>query len=234
MLEIINISKKYKKETALDNINLSIDSSTSIALIGESGSGKTTLCKLILDIEKPSSGKIIKNIPKINIVFQDYRSSVNPLFKVKQILREPFWLEKKIFNEIKLNKFLEELNLLPNILDKFPHELSGGQLQRVCILRAILGEPSFLILDEALNALDIFTKDKVITFLKRLKKEENLNYFLITHDLQVASALCDEIKILKKGKIIESLKINSLKKAQNSYTKELINSVIFIKEKNEK
>ncbi len=233
MLKIINLYKIYEKNVILEKINLTINNSKSLALIGENGAGKTTLCKLILGLEKPTSGQIIKNISEINIVFQDYRSSVNPLFKVKKIIQEPFWLKNKKFCKIRLKNFLKELNLLPNILEKFPHELSGGQLQRICILRALLAKPSFLILDEALNALDIFTKTKVISLLKKLQKEENLTIFFITHDLQIASTLCDEIKILKNGKIIESLHKNYLNKAQNSYTKKLIDSVMIVRNKNE-
>ncbi len=226
MLTIKNLIKKYKKEYILKDINLEIKNNHSLALVGESGAGKTTLSKLILGLEKATKGIINLNKKNINIVFQDYRSSVNPLFKIKEILQEPFWKNKKEFDENELKSLFNKFELPILILEKYPYELSGGQLQRVCIIRALLSKPNFIILDEAFSAIDATTKIKILKVLKELKEKNNLSYLLISHDLQLATALCDEIKILYKGEIIESLKTNSLKEAKHKYTKLLINSVI--------
>lgn len=226
MLEIKNLYKKYKKEYVLKDININIEKNSSLALVGESGAGKTTLSKIILNMEKQTKGKITIKEKGINVVFQDYRSSVNPIFKIKEIIKEPFWLKNRKLDEDCLEDLLQTFSLPLNIMEKYPHELSGGQLQRVCILRAILAKPTFLILDEAFSALDIYTKTKIVSYLKNLKKEENLTLLLITHDLQVATSLCENIKILYKGNIIETLKTKELKNAKNSYSKALIDSVI--------
>ncbi|WP_404319910.1 ABC transporter ATP-binding protein [Malaciobacter canalis] len=235
MLKIINLWKKYKKEFVLKDINLNIQKNSSLALVGESGAGKTTLSRLILGIDTPTKGDINIDNNSMSVVFQDYRNSVNPLFTIIEILKEPFWLRKITFSNERLEDLLKTFNLSKSLLDKYPHELSGGQLQRVCILRAILTKPSFLILDEAFSALDVSTKSRVVTYIKSLQKQQNLTILLITHDLEVATSLCENIKILFKGEVVESLKTNCLGQAQNQYTKLLIDSIIplKIKETNE-
>jgi len=223
LLEIKDLYKSYNKKFILKNININVKKNSSLALIGESGAGKTTLSKLILNIEKPTMGQINIREKKLNVVFQDYRSSVNPTFNINEILKEPFWSTNIKFDKKELEDLLQIFNLPNTILDKYPHQLSGGQLQRVCILRAILSKPNFLILDEAFNALDIYTKAKIVSFLK---EQKDLTLFLITHDLEIAVTLCEDIKILYKGDIIESLKSNSLKNVKHLYTKTLINSIM--------
>lgn len=223
MLEIKDLYKSYNKKFILKNININVKKNSSLALIGESGAGKTTLSKLILNIEKPTKGQINIREKKVNVVFQDYRSSVNPTFNIDEILKEPFWSTNIKFDKKELENLLQIFNLPNTILDKYPHQLSGGQLQRVCILRAILSKPDFLILDEAFNALDIYTKAKIVSFLK---EQKDLTLFLITHDLEIAVTLCEDIKILYKGDIIESLKSNSLKNVKHPYTKTLIDSIM--------
>ncbi|NVJ53265.1 MAG: ATP-binding cassette domain-containing protein [Campylobacteraceae bacterium] len=223
MLEIKDLYKSYNKKFILKNININVKKNSSLALIGESGAGKTTLSKLILNIEKPTKGQINIREKKVNVVFQDYRSSVNPTFNIDEILKEPFWSTNIKFDKKELGNLLQIFNLPNTILDKYPHQLSGGQLQRVCILRAILSKPDFLILDEAFNALDIYTKAKIVSFLK---EQKDLTLFLITHDLEIAVTLCEDIKILYKGDIIESLKSNSLKNVKHPYTKMLIDSIM--------
>lgn len=228
MLKIENLTKTYNKIDVLKNINIELNNSESLAIVGESGSGKSTLSKLILNLEKPTKGKIVLDEKKVSVVFQDYRSSVNPIFTIKQILDEPFWNSSKKISFDKLEQYLKKLDLDNDILEKFAHELSGGQIQRVCILRAILSNPSFLILDEALSALDISTKVKIIQLLEELKEKKNLRYFLITHDLEVATALCENIKVLYKGQVVESIKSTQLKEAKHPYTKELLNSIVLL------
>jgi len=223
LLEIKDLYKSYNKKFILKNININVKKNSSLALIGESGAGKTTLSKLILNIEKPTKGQINIREKKVNVVFQDYRSSVNPTFNIDEILKEPFWSTNIKFDKKELENLLQIFNLPNTILDKYPHQLSGGQLQRVCILRAILSKPDFLILDEAFNALDIYTKAKIVSFLK---EQKDLTLFLITHDLEIAVTLCEDIKILYKGDIIESLKSNSLKNVKHPYTKTLIDSIM--------
>lgn len=169
-----------------------------------------------------------ENKSAISIVFQDYRSSINPNFKIIEALQEPYWQKKQQITLKQIEELLTQVELPSWVLNSYIHELSGGQVQRVCIARALLSNPQILILDEALNALDIYTQTQIIKLLKKLQKEKNLTYFFITHDLESASALCEEIAVLYKGNIVETLNINNLKNAKHFYTKALIQAVIHI------
>ena len=197
--------------------------------IGESGSGKGTLGRIILGIEKPSSGEILleKNT-KISVVFQDYTSSVNPSYKVKDIIEEALSAivknskerEKEIIN------LLDKVGLNETFINRYPHELSGGQLQRVCIARAIAIKPDFILLDEAVSSLDINVQVQILDLLKKLKIEDNLSYLFITHDLMTITYLCDSVIFFKDGKIVEEVNdVSKLNKIKNDYSKELFNAV---------
>ncbi|RXJ81011.1 ABC transporter ATP-binding protein [Arcobacter sp. F2176] len=239
MLQLKNINKSYKKDLILNDINLKINKNSTMGLVGESGSGKTTLAKLILGLENPSNGEIyINNIPlskwqkinkgKMSIVFQDYRSSINPHFCIEEALQEPLWGKTKLSKD-EIKKILKQVELSENILFKYPHELSGGQLQRVCIARALILKPKFLVFDEALSALDVSTQVQIIHLLQKIKEQYELTYLIITHDLELASSLCDEITILKDGNIIEIINSKYLNKVNHSYTKALLDAVIPLK-----
>lgn len=239
MLQLKNINKSYKKDLILNNINLKINKNSTMGIVGESGSGKTTLAKLILGLENPSNGEIyVNDIPlskwqkinkgKMSIVFQDYRSSINPYFCIEEALQEPLWGKTKLSND-EIKKILKQVELSENILFKYPHELSGGQLQRVCIARALILKPKFLVFDEALSALDVSTQVQIINLLKKIKEQYELTYLFITHDLEVASSLCDEITILKDGNILEIINSKYLNKTNHSYTKALLDAVIPLK-----
>lgn len=245
MIEIKNINKSYTKQglkiknlEALKNINFSIREGECIGLLGESGSGKSTLSRLILGLEKPSSGTItidgmevntwIKNNKgKMSVVFQDYTSSVNPNFNVKQAIIEPLIsVGKKENLDSKVEELLEQVGLERSLKDRYPHELSGGQMQRVCIARAISTNPKFIVLDEAISALDVSIQAQVINILDKIKKDLGITYLFIAHDIQVAMNLCDRIIFLYKGEIVEQIYSNELANVQHEYSKKLIHSVI--------
>lgn len=238
MLRLENISKSYtNKEKVLKNINLCLPSNTSLALVGESGSGKSTLARLILGLEKADSGNISiegknlkewkkKNKGGMSVVFQDYTSSINPRFLVKDILQEALWQEKKRLNETELKELLSQVELSAKVLKSYPHELSGGQLQRICIARSLVLKPRLLILDEALSSLDVSTQAQVVALLKRLQKEYKMSYLFISHDLESASAICDEIAVLYEGQIVEKFSTCKLKDTKHFYTKKLLDSIM--------
>ncbi|MCI9061659.1 ABC transporter ATP-binding protein [Romboutsia sp.] len=233
-LQVKDINKSYRKygkiekQQVLKDVNFTIKEGECVGLVGESGSGKSTLSRLILGLEKPDSGSILiedlnvkkwikENQGKMSVVFQDYTSSSNPNFTVKEIILEPL---KVLGKKENLDKITEDL------LDRYPHELSGGQLQRVCIARSISTKPKFIVLDEAISSLDVSIQAQILELLKDLKDELNITYLFIAHDLQVVTYLCDRIIFLYRGEVVENIHSLNLAYVKNSYAKRLLNSVI--------
>lgn len=233
-LQVKDINKSYRKygkiekQQVLKDVNFIIKEGECVGLLGESGSRKSTLSRLILGLEKPDSGSILiedlnvkkwikENQGKMSVVFQDYTSSSNPNFTVKEIILEPL---KVLGKKENLDKITEDL------LDRYPHELSGGQLQRVCIARSISTKPKFIVLDEAISSLDVSIQAQILELLKDLKDELNITYLFIAHDLQVLTYLCDRIIFLYRGEVVENIHSLNLAYVKNSYAKRLLNSVI--------
>ena len=255
LLKASNIIKSYTQKkflkkfvkTVLNDVSLSLEQGKCLGIIGESGSGKSTLGRIITGIEKADSGIVEfegKNIHQkenrnvkndISIVFQNYVSSVNPRFSVAQIIAEPLIIsfqvnknkidKKKIDDEVK--KLIKIVGLSEEFLERFPNELSGGQLQRVCIARAIVTKPKFILLDEAVSSLDVSTQVEILDLLQKLKKEYNLSYIFITHDLLTITYICDSVIFFKDGKIEEKINdIRNLKNIKKDYSKRLLEAVI--------
>ena len=255
LLKVLNIKKSYTQKKflkksvkiVLNDVSLSLEQGKCVGIIGESGSGKSTLGRIITGIEKADSGVVEfegKNIHQkenrnmkndISVVFQNYVSSVNPRFSVAQIIAEPLIISSQVSrSKIDKNKIDEEVKKLIKIvglseefLERFPHELSGGQLQRVCIARAIVTKPKFILLDEAVSSLDVSTQVEILDLLQKLKKEYNLSYVFITHDLLTITYICDSVIFFKDGKIEEKIDdIRNLKNIKKDYSKKLLEAVI--------
>lgn len=247
MLEVKNVYKNYKKTgkgfkkeklNVLQNISFSIRTGECVGLVGESGSGKSTLGRLILGLEKADAGTIrmedkeittwIKeNKGQMSVVFQDYTSSANPYYKVSDIISEllrAFDTNEGI--QERVESLLEKVGLPLSVANRYPHELSGGELQRVCIARAISANPRFLVLDEAISSLDVSTQSQIMELLYRLKESENMSILFIAHDLQAVSHLCDRILFMENGHIVEQIASKNLSEVQNGYAKRLLDSVI--------
>lgn len=255
LLKVLNIKKSYTQKKflkksvkiVLNDVSLSLEQGKCVGIIGESGSGKSTLGRIITGIEKADSGVVEfegKNIHQkenrnmkndISVVFQNYISSVNPRFSVAQIIAEPLIISSQVNrSKIDKNKIDEEVKKMIKIvglseefLERFPHELSGGQLQRVCIARAIVTKPKFILLDEAVSSLDVSTQVEILDLLQKLKKEYNLSYIFITHDLLTITYICDSVIFFKDGKIEEKIDdIRNLKNIKKDYSKKLLEAVI--------
>ena len=255
LLKVLNIKKSYTQKKflkksvkiVLNDVSLSLEQGKCLGIIGESGSGKSTLGRIITGIEKADSGVVEfegKNIHQkenrnmkndISVVFQNYISSVNPRFSVAQIIAEPLIISSQVNkSKIDKNKIDEEVKKMIKIvglseefLERFPHELSGGQLQRVCIARAIVTKPKFILLDEAVSSLDVSTQVEILDLLQKLKKEYNLSYIFITHDLLTITYICDSVIFFKDGKIEEKIDdIRNLKNIKKDYSKKLLEAVI--------
>lgn len=227
-IEKTTLFSKNKKDV-LKGVSFTMEKGKCIGLIGESGSGKSTLGRIILGIEKPSSGEILlEKDTKISVVFQDYTSSVNPSYKVKDIIEESLSavLKNSKEREKEIINLLDKVGLNETFINRYPHELSGGQLQRVCIARAIAIKPDFILLDEAVSSLDINVQVQILDLLKKLKIEDNLSFLFITHDLMTITYLCDSVIFFKDGKIVEEVNdVSKLNKIKNDYSKELFNAV---------
>ena len=244
-LSVFHTQKKrlWGKNTikkTLHNINFTLKKGEILGIIGESGSGKSTLALALLNLIaysgdiafKNQNYKNIKNFrafrKHIQIVFQDPNSSINPRFRIKDIIKEGLNIHFKdeCDKDKKVAEILRFVGLDESHLSRFPRELSGGQRQRVAIARALILNPQILILDEPTSALDKITQKQVLSLLLRLKDSFGLSYILITHDLGIISALCDNIIVLKNGEIIEKGDKFMLKSPQNPYTKSLAESIL--------
>lgn len=241
MLIVQNLIKKFGSSTVIDNISLNINNGEIFGLIGESGCGKTTAARVILRLLNFDSGKIFfdgediinydeKRLQvfrrKMQIVFQDPLSSLNPKITIEDALKEPLIIHKicpKSECGIKIEKLLLDVGLPIDYLTRYPHELSGGECQRICIARALALEPIFIVLDEPVSSLDYSMQDKIINLLLKLKREHNLTYLFITHDILLAKSFCDRIAVMKDGKIIESGYVNDIfSSPKEEYTKQLL------------
>lgn len=219
-LSVEKVTKLYGKKEVLSSISLNIEEGQCLAIMGESGSGKSTLAKIIIELEKVSSG-IVKifgydrettNVNEQNflresmeILFQSSYQSLNPNMTVEDLIFEKNQVFGKNIDkkrEIVLS-LMREVELKENLIDRRISELSGGQLQRVCIARAISTYPKMIIFDESLSSLDPLTQDKILKLLVRLQKELSLTYIFISHDFELCYYLADKIVLIDKGEIIE-------------------------------
>ena len=240
---ILSTKNNVANIKALDNVSFEVFEGESFGLVGESGSGKSTIAKIISSLINPSSGeiyfdnislfdpknKVIKNKfrGQIQMVFQDPYSSLNPRFKVKNIIAEPIKFFQKNIDEVNISKSVNDLidivGMSRQSLDRYPHEFSGGQRQRISIARALATRPRLLICDEPTSALDVSIQAQVLNLLKDLQSQLNLTIIFISHDLPVIRQMCDRTTVLKNGKVCETdFTENIFKKPKHSYTKELL------------
>lgn len=242
----ITFGSGRKKFVAVDNVNFNIYKGETFSLVGESGSGKTTIGRAITRINPVSSGEILfkgqkisgkiskemdrEVIRKCQMIFQDPMASLNERAKVDYIISEGllnFHLYKdENDRKRKVEEALREVGLLPEFASRFPHEFSGGQRQRIGIARALIMEPEFVVADEPISALDVSIRAQVLNLLNRLKKERNLTYLFIAHDLSVVRFISDRIGVIHKGRIVELAETEELfQHPLHPYTKALQSAV---------
>ena len=230
---------------ALDDVSFTVSKGETVGLVGESGCGKTTLGRAILQLIPATSGNIILNganlagltksamqpIRKdLQIVFQDPYGSLNPRLTIGAAIQEPMLVHGILKNnqhrKDKVIELLEKVNLKPEHFNRYPHEFSGGQRQRICIARALALNPSFLIFDESVSALDVSVQAQVLNLLNDLKKEFGFTSIFISHDLSVVRFISDRIMVMNKGKIIEEGPSDEIYfSPKNEYTKKLIDAI---------
>ena len=225
---------------AVDDISFSLKQGQNLAIVGESGSGKTTLAKAImrqLDLYDgcvSMGNKAINHYDrksyasKVQIVFQNVTSSFNPRMRILQTLLEGLeTLNPNKANLSYLAELLQEVELDPELMHRYPHELSGGQLQRLSIARAISVNPEVIICDEPTSALDATVKVQILNLLLRLQREKGVSYIIITHDISIVDYFADHMIVMKQGKALESGSTQEiLNNPQNDYTQALLSSVL--------
>ncbi|MDE0761318.1 MAG: ABC transporter ATP-binding protein [Planktomarina sp.] len=242
-------SKKYRVVRAVDNVNLQIENGDIFGIAGESGSGKTTLAKMLLALHSPTDGQIkidgrpLSNFSDsrefrrlIQIVYQNPGSSLNPKRTVTQALTVPLKFCGHDSTKIKsrISELLEMVDLPKSYASMYPHELSGGQKQRVAIARALSVNPKILVLDEPTSALDVLIQNTVIELLLRLRKELDLTYVFISHDLSLMRNFCNRVAIMFRGQICEQGETREIfTDPQHVYTRALLSSIPVISEQEE-
>lgn len=228
---------------ALTMVSVDLKQGETLAVVGESGSGKSTLARILVGLETPTSGTIEiagqsaddlrKQGPKafgktVQYVFQDPVASLNPRKTIAQILETPLSLlaghaapERKR----RMRELMRAVDMPEDALERYPHEMSGGQAQRMAIARALAAEPDILILDEPVSALDVSVQAQVLLLLQRLKDELGLSYLFISHDLAVVEAIADRVAVMHFGEIVELEEAGPLfREPVHPYTQKLIRS----------
>ncbi len=229
---------------AVQGCSLKVADGETVALIGESGSGKTTITNAILGLAKISGGRIqfgdttlcdagagklrAAHQPGLQVIMQDPLNSFNPRYRLINSMAVPLRLSG-VKSDSELRKRLEALarrvGIDPSMLEKYPHQLSGGQLQRLSIARAISVAPRLIIADEPASKLDVSVRAQVLNLLKELMEETSCSLLLITHDLDVAKFLCSSVAVMHFGKMLESGNLREVfSNPQNAYTKTLLES----------
>ena len=254
LVEVAHLVKTFSRDggmfragtrvAAVDDVSFSIEAGETFGLVGESGSGKTTTGRCILRLIEPSSGDVRfrgDNVLKFSrrrlrdarrdmqIVFQDPYSSLNPRMRARQIVEEPLIIHKLGGRPERRERVAELFRLVgldPVHLDRYPHQFSGGQRQRIGLARALALNPSFVILDEPVSALDVSVQAQVVNLLMDLQDQLKLTYLFIAHDLRLVEHICSRVAVMFLGKIVEIGPAASLFAApQHPYTRALLSAI---------
>ncbi|MDA9629375.1 ABC transporter ATP-binding protein [Candidatus Pelagibacter sp.] len=211
-IEVINLSKSYKSKKAVNNINFKINENEIVGLLGPNGCGKTTTIGMILGLLKPTSGKVMineMNIEKNKIYLLHKMNFISPYIELpkKLTVKQNLVVYGKLYNVQKLNERIDILSnklRLNDLLDKITGELSSGQKNRVSLAKALINDPTVLLLDEPTASLDPETGDFIRTFLENYKKEKKISVLLASHNMDEVKRLCDSVLMMKNGNIVDS------------------------------
>ena len=249
LLRVENLVKHFPVRggvvKAVDDVSFDVRRGETVGLVGESGCGKTTTGRCILQLERPSSGRVLfegEDLAaldehalravrrRVQVIFQDPYSSLNPRMTVGQILAEPLKVhrivEDRAAREARVRELLTQVGLVPQHARRYPHQLSGGQRQRVGIARALAMEPSLIVCDEPVSALDVSIQAQIINLLEDLQDRLGLTYLFIAHDLSVVRHISDRVVVMYLGKVVEVADRKSLyENPLHPYTRALLSAV---------
>jgi ABC-type glutathione transport system ATPase component len=242
--------ERARTSTALEDADIDIRLGSSVGIIGESGSGKSTLVRLLLALDTPTAGTVEFDGREVDaaagarslhwlrrdtgMVFQDPYASLDPRMSVGRIVGEPLWAmglagdgsPGSAGRRDRVREVLVDVGLEADMADRFPHEFSGGQRQRIAIARAIVHRPRLLVGDEPMSALDVTVRAQVLELLAELRVRDNLTLVMVSHDIGVVQNLCDEVVVMKDGRIVEEGPTEKvLLQPQVAYTRRLLASI---------
>ncbi|MBI2834703.1 MAG: ABC transporter ATP-binding protein [Acidobacteria bacterium] len=254
LLEVRHLVKHFARSSglfrassvvrAVDDVSFTIEEGETFGLVGESGSGKTTTGRCILRLVEPTAGEVVfrgEDVLKfrrgrlrrarrdMQIVFQDPYSSLNPRMRVAAIVEEPLIIHRigsRANRRARVDELFRLVGLEPSHLNRFPHEFSGGQRQRIGLARALALNPSLVVADEPVSALDVSVQAQVINLLMDLQEKLKLTYLFIAHDLRLVRHICDRVAVMYLGRIIELATASDLFAApQHPYTRALLSAI---------
>jgi len=238
------LGKARPRIQAVSDVSLAIEEGSTLGIVGESGCGKSTLGRMLVGLNPATDGEILfrgqplqqllRQDPaqvrrQIQFVFQDPLSSLNPRKTIREILEAPLKRLLRMpldLREARIKELMDVVNLRAEFLDRYPHEFSGGQSQRIGIARALAAEAEVIVLDEPVSALDVSVQAQILNLLRQLKRQFNLTYVFISHDLAVVENLCDKVAVMYLGRVVEYAPRDELfSRPRHPYTRVLLDSV---------
>ena len=249
ILEVEGLKKYFKTPKgmlhAVDNVTFSVRPGKTLGVVGESGCGKSTTGRAILRLIEPTAGSVRfegqdilalnkeemrRMRQKMQIIFQDPYSSIDPRMTISDIIEEPLKLHKlcgsRKEREDRVDRMMETVGIASRLVNSYPHELDGGRRQRVGIARALILNPSFVVCDEPVSALDVSIQAQILTLMQDLQEKYHLTYMFITHNLSVVNHLADDIAVMYLGQIVEKAPaVELFEHPQHPYTKALLSAI---------
>lgn len=238
------IKGNKQKIKAVDGVSFTLNAGETLGVVGESGSGKSTLGRLVLRLLEPTAGEITfdgQNVSELKanelraarrqmqMIFQDPFASLDPRMTIEALIREPLDIHKVGTDSERaemVKNIVSHVGLTQDALTRYPHEFSGGQRQRISIARAIITRPKLIVADEPVSALDVSIQSQILNLMLDLRKEMNLTYIFISHDLSVIQHIADKVAVMYLGKIVEFATVEEIfNNPQHPYTKALISAV---------
>ncbi|MEU9890638.1 ATP-binding cassette domain-containing protein [Sphaerisporangium sp. NPDC051011] len=239
VLRVRGLTKVFGANRAVGDVGFNLDAGASLGIVGESGSGKTTLARMLVGLETPTSGEVafdaaaplspLERARQIQMVFHDPYLSLDPRLSARRAIDQLLKLHGRLSRAqraTRVERLLDEVNLSRREADAYPRELSGGQRQRVAIARALAVEPRVLVLDEATSALDVSVQAQILALLNRIRREQNIAYVFVSHDLAVVREVCDEVVVMYRGQAVERGPTETtLRNPHHPYSRLLLDSV---------